>query len=128
MFAAIFRSRAVLPGAFAFALMGDPVSSVAYAIEAALRALQGDLQPRSGRGGRSCHSARCHVRHADTADERARDQRRDVLVHRATRRARFIPLLATPIGNHQLKRPLKSRQGALIAQAPALLYGPDRSR
>jgi hypothetical protein len=29
--------------AFAFAVMGDPVSSVAYAIEAALRALNGDL-------------------------------------------------------------------------------------
>jgi hypothetical protein len=29
--------------AFAFAVMADPVSSVAYAIEAALRALQGDL-------------------------------------------------------------------------------------
>src|SRR5438132_1474224 len=29
--------------AFAFAVMGDPVSSVAYAIEAALRALHGDL-------------------------------------------------------------------------------------
>jgi len=43
MFAAIFRSRAVLLGAFAFAVMGDPVSSVAYAIEAALRALRGDL-------------------------------------------------------------------------------------
>jgi hypothetical protein len=43
MFAAIFRSRAVLLGAFAFAVMGDPVSSVAYAIEAALRALHGDL-------------------------------------------------------------------------------------
>src|SRR2546428_2934802 len=43
MFVAIFRSRAVLLGAFAFAVMGDPVSSVAYAIEAALRALHGDL-------------------------------------------------------------------------------------
>src|SRR4029450_3238388 len=29
--------------AFAFAVMADPVSSVAYAIEAALRALHGDL-------------------------------------------------------------------------------------
>jgi hypothetical protein len=29
--------------AFAFAVMADPVSSVAYAIEAALRALNGDL-------------------------------------------------------------------------------------
>src|SRR5207302_1232318 len=37
------RSRAVLLFAFAFAVMGDPVSSVAYAIEAALRALRGDL-------------------------------------------------------------------------------------
>src|SRR5690242_15817280 len=39
----IWRSRPVLLGAFAFAVMGDPVSSVAYAIEAALRALGGDL-------------------------------------------------------------------------------------
>ena len=38
-----FRSRAILLIAFAFAVMGDPVSSVAYAIEAALRALHGDL-------------------------------------------------------------------------------------
>ncbi len=39
--------RAVRPGillfAFAFAVMADPVSSVAYAIEAGLRALSGDL-------------------------------------------------------------------------------------
>jgi amino acid transporter len=39
----IFRSRAVLLFAFAFAVMADPVSSVAYAVEAALRALNGDL-------------------------------------------------------------------------------------
>jgi hypothetical protein len=39
----LFQHRAVLLGAFAFAVMGDPVSSVAYAIEAALRALEGDL-------------------------------------------------------------------------------------
>jgi hypothetical protein len=37
------RSRLILLVAFAFAVMGDPVSSVAYAIEAALRALHGDL-------------------------------------------------------------------------------------
>jgi hypothetical protein len=36
-------SRPVLLLAFAFTVMGDPVSSVAYAIEAALRALDGDL-------------------------------------------------------------------------------------
>jgi hypothetical protein len=36
-------SRPVLLLAFAFTVMGDPVSSVAYAIEAALRALGGDL-------------------------------------------------------------------------------------
>jgi hypothetical protein len=36
-------SRTVLLLAFAFTVMGDPVSSVAYAIEAALRALHGDL-------------------------------------------------------------------------------------
>lgn len=36
-------SRPVLLLAFAFAVMADPVSSVAYAIEAALRALHGDL-------------------------------------------------------------------------------------
>jgi hypothetical protein len=36
-------SRPVLLFAFAFAVMADPVSSVAYAIEAALRALNGDL-------------------------------------------------------------------------------------
>jgi hypothetical protein len=35
--------RPILLVAFAFAVMGDPVSSVAYAIEAALRALHGDL-------------------------------------------------------------------------------------
>ncbi len=39
----IFQSRLILLVAFAFAVMGDPVSSVAYAIEAALRALHGDL-------------------------------------------------------------------------------------
>lgn len=38
------RSRAVLFFAFAFAVMADPVSSVAYAIEAALRALGGHLE------------------------------------------------------------------------------------
>jgi amino acid transporter len=37
------RTRAVLFFAFAFAVMADPVSSVAYAIEAALRALGGHL-------------------------------------------------------------------------------------
>src|SRR5205823_8650945 len=37
-------SRPVLLLAFAFTVMGDPVSSVAYAIEAALRALDGDLR------------------------------------------------------------------------------------
>jgi amino acid transporter len=39
----LFHSRPVLLGAFAFAVMADPVSSVAYAIEAALRALSGNL-------------------------------------------------------------------------------------
>ena len=38
------RSRQVLLIAFAFAVMGDPVSSVAYGIEAALRALDGHLE------------------------------------------------------------------------------------
>ena len=37
------RTKAVLFFAFAFAVMADPVSSVAYAIEAALRALGGHL-------------------------------------------------------------------------------------
>jgi hypothetical protein len=37
------HSHAILLIAFAFAVMADPVSSVAYAIEAALRALHGDL-------------------------------------------------------------------------------------
>ena len=37
------QSRLILLIAFAFAVMGDPVSSVAYAIEAALHALHGDL-------------------------------------------------------------------------------------
>ena len=37
------RSKAILFFAFAFAVMADPVSSVAYAIEAALRALGGHL-------------------------------------------------------------------------------------
>src|SRR5947208_6975373 len=39
----LLASRSILLLAFAFAVMGDPVSSVAYAIEAALRALHGDL-------------------------------------------------------------------------------------
>ena len=39
----LLHSRPMLLVAFAFAVMGDPVSSVAYAIEAALRALHGDL-------------------------------------------------------------------------------------
>jgi hypothetical protein len=38
------RTRATLFFAFAFAVMADPVSSVAYAIEAALRALGGHLE------------------------------------------------------------------------------------
>ena len=42
-FGSAFTSRPVLLLAFAFAVMADPVSSVAYAIEAALRALHGDL-------------------------------------------------------------------------------------
>lgn len=41
--AGALRSRTALLLAFAFAVMADPVSSVAYAIEAALRALNGDL-------------------------------------------------------------------------------------
>ncbi len=40
---ALLFSRPVLLLAFAFAVMADPVSSVAYAIEAALRALDGNL-------------------------------------------------------------------------------------
>ena len=40
---ALFHSGPVLLAAFALAVMADPVSSVAYAIEAALRALHGDL-------------------------------------------------------------------------------------
>ncbi len=43
MIRSLLRSRLVLLIAFSFAVMGDPVSSVAYAIEAALRALHGDL-------------------------------------------------------------------------------------
>ena len=39
----VLQTRPVLLFAFAFTVMGDPVSSVAYAIEAALRALHGDL-------------------------------------------------------------------------------------
>ena len=39
----VVHSRPVLLVAFAFAVMADPVSSVAYAIEAALRALHADL-------------------------------------------------------------------------------------
>ncbi|MER6810228.1 hypothetical protein ABT299_13205 [Spirillospora sp. NPDC000708] len=41
--AGVMHARPILLFAFAFAVMADPVSSVAYAIEAALRALQGDL-------------------------------------------------------------------------------------
>lgn len=43
-FLAFFRSRPVLLVAFALAIMADPVSSVACAIEAALGALGGDLR------------------------------------------------------------------------------------
>ncbi len=39
----LLHRRSVLLVAFAFAVMADPVSSVAYAVEAALRALDGDL-------------------------------------------------------------------------------------
>ncbi|MHA7663142.1 APC family permease [Mycolicibacterium sp. HS_4_1] len=39
----LLHSRPILLLAFAFAVMADPVSSVAYAIEAALRALDGNL-------------------------------------------------------------------------------------
>lgn len=39
----LLHSRPLLLVAFAFAVMADPVSSVAYAVEAALRALDGDL-------------------------------------------------------------------------------------
>ena len=42
-FQARFASQPVLLIAFAFAIVGDPVSSVAYAIEAAVRALGGNL-------------------------------------------------------------------------------------
>jgi amino acid transporter len=42
-FLAFFRSRPVLLVAFALAIMADPVSSVTYAIEAALGELGGDL-------------------------------------------------------------------------------------
>jgi hypothetical protein len=40
---AVLNSRPFLFAAFAFAVMADPVSSVAYAVEAALRALDGRL-------------------------------------------------------------------------------------
>lgn len=39
----VLHRRPLLLVAFAFAVMADPVSSVAYAVEAALRALDGDL-------------------------------------------------------------------------------------
>lgn len=39
------HSRPLLLLAFAFAVMADPVSSVAYAMQAALRALHADLSP-----------------------------------------------------------------------------------
>ena len=42
-FLAIFRSWPVLLVAFAFAIMADPISSTAYAIEAALGQLNSDL-------------------------------------------------------------------------------------
>jgi hypothetical protein len=41
---AFLHRRPMLMTGFAFAVMADPVSSVAYAVEAALRALGGDLQ------------------------------------------------------------------------------------
>jgi amino acid transporter len=43
-FLAIFRSQPVLLVAFALAIMADPISSVAYAIEAALGELNSDLR------------------------------------------------------------------------------------
>ena len=49
--APIRRARGVLFFAFAFAVMADPVSSVAYAIEAALRALGGHLEPPAADDG-----------------------------------------------------------------------------
>ena len=39
----VLQTRAVLLVAFSFAVMADPVSSVSYAVEAALRSLNGDL-------------------------------------------------------------------------------------
>ena len=42
-FSRFLRSRPALLLAFAFSVMADPVSSVSYAVEAALRALDGDL-------------------------------------------------------------------------------------
>ena len=42
-FSTLFRSRLLLLIAFMMTVMGDPVSSVAYAIQAALGALNGDL-------------------------------------------------------------------------------------
>lgn len=42
-FTGLLHRRSMLLLAFAFAVMADPVSSVAYAVEAALRALHGDL-------------------------------------------------------------------------------------
>ena len=42
-FLAVFRSWPVLLVAFAFAVMADPISSTAYAIEAALGQLNSDL-------------------------------------------------------------------------------------
>ena len=49
--ASLLQSRPVLLIAFAFAVMGDPVSSVAYAIEAALRALDGGWPAVADDGG-----------------------------------------------------------------------------
>lgn len=43
-FLAVFRSKPVLLFAFALAIMADPISSVAYAIEAALGELNSDLR------------------------------------------------------------------------------------
>lgn len=46
--AGAFRSRTALLLAFSFAVMADPVSSVAYTIEPALRTLNGDLSATVG--------------------------------------------------------------------------------
>ena len=66
-------NRAALLCAFAFAVMADPASSVAYAIEASLRALRGDLALEGPRARSDTADAR--TGHADASASPKRTHR-----------------------------------------------------